>query len=404
MKCLVVFTILLLFSTLAYGGESVLYPFQDAPDGFQPLAGLVADSSGNLYGTTKFGGSGSCVLNSFNGCGTIFKLSPNADGTWTESILYSFQGKKDGKYPFTGLALDGDGNLYGTMFGRNACPPACGNLYKLSLDGTFTVLFNFNGNAHGGQPETGVTVDSSGAIYGTTSPIQGISGSNGTIFQFANGKIKTLHAFAGGTDGGTVGPVSTPIFGADGRLYGSAGGGATGYGILYRLNFSDTWHYKAVYSFSQSTGGPRDNLAFDANGRLYGVTVDDRVFQLKQSKVGTWSSKSIHKFSPFSRNGDGFNVQGGVAIDTSGNVYGLTLGGTAKKGYGDGTIYELVPSGSKWTENILHAFRGGNDGSGPLGQIILGPNNSLFGVTESGGDGVCGGNQGICGTVFQMTQ
>ena len=395
-------SLLLFFGTLAYAGESVIYPFQGAPDGALPLAGLVADSSGNLYGTTNLGGSGPCQssIGAPHGCGTIFELSPDGHGGWSEVILYSFQGGKDGEYPGASLAVDNLGNLYGvTAGGGNPCPPSCGNIFELAKDGTFTVLFTFKGNSHGGVPGTGLTIDSDGRLYGTTAPL---ASDDGSVFQFASGKIKTLHTFVGGADG--VFPMSTPIFGPDGNLYGiTESGGTNNAGTLYRLTFNTKWHYKVVYSFpTTSFGGPRDNLAFDATGNLYGVTYGDHVFQLKQSKSGKWSGKSIHKFSPFSQEGDGFNVQGGVAVDESGKVYGVTLGGTAKKGYGDGTVYELVPMGSKWTENIVYAFHGGSDGSGPEGQIVFGPKNALFGVTEGGGSGVCGAAPGTCGTVFEF--
>ena len=96
----------------------------------------------------------------------IFKASPSGSG-WTETVLYSFQDKKDGEYPFAGLAVDASGNLYGTTSSSGPCPPACGNVFEFSASGVFTVIHKFGGGLDGGIPMSGPTLDSSGRIYGT---------------------------------------------------------------------------------------------------------------------------------------------------------------------------------------------------------------------------------------------
>jgi hypothetical protein len=102
------------------GPETVLYTFQGGSDGSSPIGDLIFDSAGNLYGTTQYGGGGSCSLNGYQGCGTVFELSPNGNGGWTETILYSFQDSSDGEQPSAGLIFDGAGNLYGTTSGRRS--------------------------------------------------------------------------------------------------------------------------------------------------------------------------------------------------------------------------------------------------------------------------------------------
>jgi uncharacterized repeat protein (TIGR03803 family) len=129
----------------------VVYTFGVLPDGGLPTAGLVLDSSGNLYGTTSEGGTGlGCGANS--GCGTAFKLSPNQDGSRTESILFNFLGDSEtGAFP-GGLIFDASGNLYGTTGTGGPCDDlGCGTVFKLTpnQDGTWThtVLFDFPGLA-----------------------------------------------------------------------------------------------------------------------------------------------------------------------------------------------------------------------------------------------------------------
>ena len=151
---------------------------------------MIADASGNIYGTSSYGGTGDCVLLGIKGgCGTVFELSPpqTKGGQWTYAILYSFKGGKDGYLPFGDLVLDAAGNLYGaTYFGGGkgtSCDPYyqyCGTVFRLSppktKDGGWTekVLYSFEGLAAGAQfgdganPNGGLVLDSKGAIYGTT--------------------------------------------------------------------------------------------------------------------------------------------------------------------------------------------------------------------------------------------
>jgi uncharacterized repeat protein (TIGR03803 family) len=147
------------------GTYSLLYSFPCNPDPDGPSR-LVRDSSGNLYGTTEFGGLGP---------GTVFKVASSG----TETVLHSFAGSpSDGSIPQFGVTLDAAGNLYGTTsvggrFGYHGCPlcrgqNGYGTVFKVTAAGTETVLYNFAGGSDGSYPSSGVAVDSAGNLYGTT--------------------------------------------------------------------------------------------------------------------------------------------------------------------------------------------------------------------------------------------
>ncbi len=233
-------------------------------DGAAPNAALILDASGNLYGTTVLGGTGTPALECIGlSCGTVFKLSPNGSG-YTETVLYSFcsQGGSnctDGAYPYsTGVIEDGSGNLYGTTSagGVNSCDsPGCGTVFKLAPngDGSYTesVLHSFN-YTDGAGPDAGLIEDASGNLYGTTS--SGGTGlswecegcSSGTVFELSpsgNGYTETvLYSFCsqGGTQctDGAV-PVAGVIQDASGNLYGTTEfGGVNGidWGAVLKLS------------------------------------------------------------------------------------------------------------------------------------------------------------------------
>ena len=157
----------------AAGSETILHNFEGGADGAQPVSVLLLDSQGNLYGTTENGGNGQC---GGTGCGTVFKLSPQSGGGWTEKVLYAFCSLSDctdGEEPGTGpLVRDSAGNLYGTtIYGgtsRNCAGSGCGAVFKLEPNGEETVLHSFTGGSDGAYPIAGLTVDSRGSLYGTT--------------------------------------------------------------------------------------------------------------------------------------------------------------------------------------------------------------------------------------------
>ena len=178
---------------------TVLYSFTGGVDGGQPLAPLVRDSAGNLYGTAQSGGS-------FN-FGVVFKVSP----TGQQTVLHHFTGKADGGYPTAGLIQDAAGNLYGTTSGGGvrciASGTGCGVIFKLDPAGNETVLYRFTAGPDGAFPGGTLLRDNSGTLYGTAAQ-GGIAGACGglgcgVVFEIsATGQHRVLYTFTGGTDGG----------------------------------------------------------------------------------------------------------------------------------------------------------------------------------------------------------
>jgi uncharacterized repeat protein (TIGR03803 family) len=160
--------------------ETILHNFaRDGSDGAVPVS-LIMDAAGNLFGTTN---SGSPLRH-----GAVFELSPSGGGTWTESILHGFQGGGPLSVSPSALTLDATGNLYGTTeYGGNTqCPLGCGVVYELSpvASGpwTLTVLHSFQADGvDGTNPTAGVVLDSSGNVFGTT--LVGGAYGTGTAFE-----------------------------------------------------------------------------------------------------------------------------------------------------------------------------------------------------------------------------
>ncbi len=228
-------------------------------DGRNPLAGLVLDGAGNLYGTTNKGGKGSCVSSgAVEGCGTVFEISPKPGGGWSEKILNSFVTSSGGYFPKAGLTLDAAGNLYGTA--SSSSGGNCGTVFELSPtdtgEWTAKTLHDFNCAAgDGAVPVAGVTLDAAGNLYGTTS--QGGAYNSGIVFQLTpsagSWTESVLHTFGQGTDGAT--PYAGVIFDAFGNLYGTTykGGNAT-YGTAFELTpaTGGVWTETVLHNFGLS--------------------------------------------------------------------------------------------------------------------------------------------------------
>ncbi|MGQ0446475.1 MAG: choice-of-anchor tandem repeat GloVer-containing protein [Beijerinckiaceae bacterium] len=374
-------------SAFAAPKETVLYSFQRGSDGAFPEAGLIADSSGNLYGTTSEGGDGTDF-------GTVFKLSPGG----TETVLHAFK-DSDGANPRAGLIADGSGNLYGTTLqgGGSGCSGlGCGAVFKLTRDGTVTVLHRFEGSVDGSSP-SGLVADSSGNLYGTTEKGGG-SGCGtivilgcGTVFKVSpNGTKTVLYAFKGGSDGAV--PSSGLIIDSSGNLYGatSEGGGSgcffgRGCGVVFKVTPGGT--ETVLFKFKRGDVNSIDLI--DSNGNLYGRTRDfGTVFKL--SPGGTYTV-----LYAFKGGSDGGAPNAGLIADSSGDLYGTAFGGGLSN---SGVVFKLSPGG---TETVLYSFRGGTDGAGPRAGLLADSSGNLYGTTENGGGSGCGGPG--CGTVFKLS-
>ncbi len=343
---------------------SPLYAFPGGSNGWLPDAGVIAGPQGALYGTTSAGGAG----NGGFGYGTVYSLQPSshtcATGPcpWTEAVLYQFAAGNDGWQPTLGnLTFDRANNIYGTTEdgGSGGCYGGfgCGVVFKLTPSNggwTETVLYSFMGSSDGAYPLSGLLLDQSGNIYGTTTS-GGVGNCNayvggcGTVFELTpspNGWAETvLYSFTGGTDGGI--PEGGLTWGASGVLYGTTAAGGTGNGTVFELMPSQgAWTLNTIYTFpGPGISGPTASLALDAAGILYGTTLSGppdyppcsgSVFRLSQS-YGIWDYSLLHCFTGGSDGGQPYSP---VTLDTNGNLYGTTYAGGA---YGDGVVWELTP-------------------------------------------------------------
>jgi len=365
-----VFTILLVtyaFVSLAplcsaVGTEQLLYSFSYS-GGTNPYGALVRDAAGNLYGTTNQDGA--------TGGGTVYELLPNGSGHWGYEALYNFCSLlacADGLAPQSGLLLDSSGNLYGTTsmggdYSDPKCGHGCGVVFELTNDNGFwteTVLYTFTGGSDGAGPLTKLVMDAAGNLYGTT---------------FAGGLRSTYC-------GDGCGVVFTLRHGSDGK-----------------------WTQKVLHAFCSVQqcvdGASPTGLTFDAAGNLYCTTGEvgryggGTLVQLTPHGNDTWTGKLLHSFG---KGSDGSLPNPGLAFDASDNVYGTTNRGGE---FNSGIAFELIAGANgHWTEKVLHSFcspTSCSEGGQPLAGLTMGPLGRLFGTTYVGGIG-------NLGTVYALTK
>jgi uncharacterized repeat protein (TIGR03803 family) len=259
----------------------------DPTDGANPYGALVADASGNLYGTTSWGGSNpgcSAAL----GCGTVFQVTRSGGGF---GVLHRFT-SDEGAHPYAGLIIDAAGNLYGTTYQGGdftSCPPVgCGTVFQLTPSGQLFVLHRFNGS-DGREPRAGLLRGAAG-LYGTTSRGGG-AGDGGTVFLLTVEKQRdprryevvpamtliVLHSFVDDKSQPRY-PEAGLIADAAGNLYGTTTEGGTGdAGTVFQLTPSGTLNVLHSFNFDRSEGVvPEAGVIFDASGNwpgsLYGTT------------------------------------------------------------------------------------------------------------------------------------
>lgn len=273
--------------------ETILYSFSSRNDGFDPTGEVAFDRSGNLYGTTAMGGGATGCVD--DGCGTVFELTPNGNGTWTKSTVYAFQGGTDGNEPTAGVAVDQAGNLYGTTaIGGSGCiAGGCGIAFQLTPHGS-------------GWTET------------------------------------LLHVFQDSTDGAVPGQLS---FDGSGNLWGPTvdGGQYELYGAIFELTPFEGggWHFVSQYSFNQAQAEGTTTLTIDSAGDIYGCSgrgghnEGGVIFSLTPSNGGL-NYTSLYSFGF----GQSDYPVGKVVLDSQGNIYGTTLHGNDPP---YGTVWELTP-------------------------------------------------------------
>jgi uncharacterized repeat protein (TIGR03803 family) len=390
----------------------VLYAFQGGADGWYPYAGLLAEN-GQFYGTTEGGGS--------SNNGTVFRISPSG----TKTILYNFQGGGDASDPAAGLIAGPGGVLYGDTLaggGSGACAsgPGCGTVYELVPSGSGyaeKVIYAFQGGSDGAFPGGDLLLDQSGALYGTTltgggnapcSDPPSYTTGCGTVFKLtpsSSGFTESiLHSFQDGNDGGN--PRAALIADSTGALYGttqyggsSASGctppsGNAGCGTVFKLTPSGSSYTESIlYSFQGGTDGavPRSALHAGKNGTLIGTTnrggeegsstgSHGTVFELVPSGSG-YSERIIFSFD--STNAAFPYDENGLYADGNGNLYGTAARGGARCG----VVFKLAPSGSSFSYKQLHSFSGSreDDGCEPLASLTADSSGSLYGTTFFGG-------------------
>ena len=319
------------FELTPAGTETLLYSFGGLNDGQYPMGALVRDASGNLYGTTEWGGA--------SGQGTVFKVTPNG----TETLLYSFTGGADGGGPMSGLTLGKNGNLYGTTFygGLMGCNSGCGTVFEVRPNGRERVLYRFTGGADGAGPAGALVHDAAGNLYGTTfnGGLTACSYGCGVVFKITQTGIEnTLYSFLGGLDASK--PGSNVILDNQGNLYGTTTlGGSSGWGAVFKLTAAGD--ETVLYSFTGGVDGssPSSGLLRDGHGNLYGTTrwggalSEGAVFKL----TATGSEIVLHSFNIHP---DGSNPYAGLTYDHHGNLIGTTLNGGAN---GSGAVFKIGP-------------------------------------------------------------
>ena len=342
-----------------------LYSFTGDTDGANPLSGLVADSSGNLYGTTQFGGpndTGSVYKITSSGAITPLHNFGEVDGSTDEEDT-------DGGVPVGALALGNDGNLYGTTSEGGAY--GSGTIFQISPSGTFNTIYTFSsdinnntdtyGNTDGSSPTTALTLGRDGNFYGTT--YYGGPNDSGTVFKLSVS--------------GTVGTIQT----------------------LYSFS-SDVDSNTGEYTGNSDGANPQAPVVFDNQGNLYGTTyyggINDQgaIFELNPSTAQLTTLHSFSNVNSSAENSDGVNPYAALVLGSDGNFYGTATGGGTG---GFGTIFKITTSGMFTTLYSFTADNNGNlDGGYPEAALVQGSDGNFYGTASVGG-------AGDAGSIFSIT-
>jgi uncharacterized repeat protein (TIGR03803 family) len=370
----IVFLTALLASPSAQAQFKVLHVFSGMGDGGRPFAAVITDASGNLYGTTLWGGNLSC--NSGNGCGVVYKMTKAG----RETVLHKFAGGKDGAYPLSALTIDAQGNLYGATSGGGASgclSNGCGTIFKISAKGKKTLLYTFTGGKDGGAPSSTLIRDKAGNLFGAAgaggdlncNPSYGC----GVLYKLTKaGKETVLYAFTG--PAGQAPHIEPSAMDAKGNIYGTAqlGGDPTcKCGVVFKL--SKAGKQTVLHTF---TGGATDG-AYPVSGvnlhkgTLYGTAAVGGannlgiLFKITNPSISRQPAGSFTLLHSFGSGTDGASPYATVTFGKNGNLYGTTsVGGTL----GYGTLYKVDTTG---TESVLHSFNYSVDGGVPIAPVTI---------------------------------
>ncbi len=382
----------------------------------------MVDEEGNLYSVNTSNAQATLIA------GTGQDLWGLGYPAVALSVVHTFTGAADGGHPFAGLISDAAGNFYGSAAtgGTGSCSyfntTGCGTIYELKKHNSsfiFDPLYSFQGGTDGEFPVRPMTQGSNGTFYGTT--ISG-GGQGSCLFDGAPGcgivfntgpnaapprtplltfRESVLYRFPGALMGGS--PFSTLIFDQSGDIYGTTDSGGTfNAGTVFKLTPSGgNYTHSIIYNFEGGNDGanPYDGLVSDSAGNFYGTTANGggsnvcnngcgTVFELSPSGGG-WTERVLYAFQG---GNDGLNPNAGVALDAAGNVYGNTWQGGMD---GGGTVYELTPNGSNYNFHLLFTVPGSSGNA--VGRVSLDSAGNLY-------DPLQGGGAFNVGQIFKLTR
>jgi uncharacterized repeat protein (TIGR03803 family) len=361
----------------------VLHSFVGGTDGAQPIGGVIQATDGNFYGTTLKGGGGSPCNFGAGGCGTVFKMTP--DGTTT--ILHAFAGGADGDTPGGPLVQAADGNFFGVTEagGNTGCGGPCGVIFKITSGGTYNVIHSLT-PAEGGAPRTALIQASDGNFYGTT-PVNG-----GTIFRVApDGTFATIHTFSVTGKEGYDFDGNPLLQGIDGNLYGTtiSGPGPSG-GTAFRMALDGTLTVLHTFAGGVADGtAPFNSLIQGLDGNFYGMTrgggTSDHGTIFKMTPGGT-----ITVLYSFTDNANGVPILSGLVQGSDGSLFGTSIG-TAFQLMPDGT-YTVLHTGEMFEAPLIHGHDGNFYGTAVSDSLASG-NGDVFRL----------GNPSVCDDALTLT-
>lgn len=356
------------FKITTAGVFTVLHSFVPTTEGGTPNAGFAKGTDGNFYGMTSAGGT--------YGGGTAFRMT----STGTVIVLAHFNGAKNGNIPQESLVKGRDSAYYGTTSSGGAY--GHGTIFKICA-GVTTTLYSFNRNITGSAPLGSLVQATDGNFYGTTS--EGGTGGYGTIFRITPaGTFTVIKHLVAATEGGT--PRGSLVQGKDSLLYGmTSGGGTNTGGTIFKISLAGSFTVLRHLANATDGANPEGSLVQGNDGLFYGMTYNNaKLFKISSTGVFTI-------IKSFVSNLDGSYPLGGLVKHTDGNFYGMTsVGGTTANA---GTIFRLTAAG---VFSVIKGFNGTTDGKAPKGNLLVGNDGALYGMTSIGGTY-------NAGTIFKIT-